>query len=288
MLKLAANIGSEQLAAGSYPLEYAPPNYSTRLSCGMALYHKILGQGPPLVVLHGLFGTSDNWATLARQWSEHFTVILMDLRNHGRSPHHHAMNYPLMAEDVAEVLREEWMHRVYLLGHSMGGKTAMRLALDHPDLVEQLMVVDIAPRAYSGGHEGIMEALLSIPLDKVAQRQDAEEMLLQKIPDRGVALFLLKNLARTKDGGFRWKMNLEAIHRHYDEIVNAIECEHPYPHPAMFVRGGRSGYITDEDWPAIRTLFPKATLQTIEGAGHWVHADQPEALSKLVMSFFGN
>jgi esterase len=251
----------------------------------MELHYKILGHGEPLVILHGLFGTSDNWAGLARQYAEHHTVVLVDLRNHGRSPHHPEMSYPHMAEDVVRLLEREWIHRINLIGHSMGGKVAMHMALEHPDLVDRLMVVDIGVKAYPGGHETIFEALRRLPIAEIRSRSEAEESLRQWIPEDDIVQFLLKNLAREGDG-FRWKMNLEAIALHYPRILEAVEARDSFDKPTRFLRGGHSRYIEDADWSGIREIFPNSELITIPQSGHWVHAEQPQAFLQESLRFF--
>lgn len=250
----------------------------------MDLNFKSLGQGPPLVILHGLFGTLDNWQTLAKQWAKNHTVYLVDQRNHGRSPHLPEMNYPLMAEDLANFLDQEWVHECHVLGHSMGGKTAMQFAMDFPDRVTKLVVVDMTPKRYEAGHDLIFEALKSIKLDQLSSRNEAAEQLGQFIAEKGVVQFLLKNLTRIPAGGFRWKMNLEALYNGYTNILSAIEGT-PFNGPSLFVRGGKSKYVLDSDQGEIKTYFPAAQLETISTAGHWIHADQPQELLRLVNDF---
>lgn len=252
----------------------------------MELYSKIIGHGDPLVILHGLFGTSDNWMGLARQFAADHTVVLVDLRNHGRSPHHSEMTYAAMVEDMVQLLDKEWMHRVNMIGHSMGGKVAMNLALAHPDLVEKLMIVDIGVKAYPGGHETIFEALQRLPIQDITSRTEAQEILQQWITDEAVVQFLLKNLVRLPKGGFQWKMNLEAIALHYPQILSRVEAQQEFDNPTLFVRGEKSNYILDEDWPEIQSIFPQSELVTIQNSGHWVHAEQPIPFSETVNSFF--
>lgn len=252
----------------------------------MDLNFKSFGQGPPLVILHGLFGTLDNWQTLGKRWAEDFTVFLVDQRNHGRSPHADTIDYPEMAGDLKAFLEHNWIYGTHVLGHSMGGKTAMQFALDYPDMVDRLVVVDIAPRAYPGGHEAIFQALLGLDLDALGERGEADAILAERIPQRGIRQFLLKNLTRTKDGGYAWKMNLSAIHRHYPDILaNIRPAAEPFAGPTLFIRGANSDYLADADWPAAQALFPAARLETVAGAGHWVHAERPEELYGLVDSF---
>ncbi len=251
----------------------------------MDLNFKTFGAGDPLVILHGLFGTLDNWQTLGRQFAEHFMVFLVDQRNHGRSPHTGSMNYPAMADDLHYFMESHWLYRSHIMGHSMGGKTAMQLALQYPDMVDKLIVVDIAPKAYPPNHQFIFDALFAIDLDQVDSRADAEEQLARHIQDSGIRQFLLKNLTRTREGAYRWKMNLPVIYQHYQEIVGATTGDDPYEGPALFIRGANSPYILDADFPMIRQLFPQARIETIPGAGHWVHADQPEKLFRLVVDF---
>ncbi|MCF8239501.1 MAG: alpha/beta fold hydrolase [Saprospiraceae bacterium] len=249
----------------------------------MILHHKIQGQGDPLIILHGLFGSSDNWATLARRWAEHFTVVTVDLRNHGRSFHADAMNYPVMVEDVVRLMEQEWIHKAHILGHSMGGKVAMHLALSHPDLVDQLLIADIGVKDYPGGHENILDSLNALPVDQLTSRADAEEFLRRTIHQDGVIQFLLKNLARDRGNGFHWKMNLPVISDHYDRIITGVRSEQVYTGTTTFFRGGRSDYILDEDWPDILLRFPAAELKTIPDAGHWLHAEQPDLFYQAVL-----
>lgn len=251
----------------------------------MELNYKSLGQGEPLIVLHGLFGTLDNWQTLAKAWAEDYLVYLVDLRNHGRSPHVDGLSYPSMAQDLSEFMEQNWIHKAHVLGHSMGGKVAMELALTYPDLVDKLIVVDIAPRPYAPGHDDVFAALFAVDLQKLESRQEAEAILEKHLDEWGVRQFLLKNLSRTKEGGFEWKMNLPVIYRDYARILEPPTETEPFEGPSLFIRGAASRYVKDEDMLRIQELFPRSTLSTVPGAGHWVHADQPEILKKLVVDF---
>lgn len=254
----------------------------------MQLNYKIFGSGPPLVILHGLFGTLDNWQTLARRWSDRYTLILVDQRNHGRSPHAEEMTYLHMAEDLTNFLSDLQVHEFFLLGHSMGGKAAMQTALSYPDRVSKLIVVDMAPRAYGRGHDDIFTALHALRPEDLTDRRHADEVLSAHLPDAGIRQFLLKNLVRDNETGFRWRMNLAVLHREYDNLVAAVGAtDTGYEKPTLFLRGGRSNYVKDEDWPAILALFPNARLATVAEAGHWVHAEAPDELSRLVNSFLG-
>ncbi|MEM9930096.1 MAG: alpha/beta fold hydrolase [Bacteroidota bacterium] len=250
------------------------------------LHHKSFGQGQPLVILHGLFGMLDNWQTLARTWAEEYHVILLDLRNHGRSFHADAMDYSLMATDVAETLEELTIDECYLLGHSMGGKVAMQVALDYPELVRKLIVVDIAPRRYRPGHNDVFAALEALDPPTIADRKAAAAAMSLHVSDPGVQLFLLKNLTRNPGGGFRWRMNLPVIKENYDRLIGPVgQLGDSFDEPTLFLRGGKSGYVQDEDQELIQMLFPLAELQTVADAGHWVHAEQPAAMLDAVGAF---
>jgi len=220
----------------------------------------------------------DNWQTSAKQLADHFTVYIIDQRNHGRSPHAEDFNYKVMAEDLQVFMEDNWIHQARIIGHSMGGKTAMQFALDYPDMVEKLVIVDIANQSYKGGHEVIFEALLNLDLDKIEDRKEADAILSQKIEEYGVRQFLLKNLTRAKSGGYQWKMNLPIIHENYQAILNEIESEEVFEGATLFVKGGLSKYITDDNFTYTKQFFPNASLKTIEDAGHWVHAEAPKKL----------
>jgi len=252
------------------------------------LNHKSFGQGDAIVILHGLFGTLDNWQTLAKKLAEDYYVFLVDQRNHGRSPHVEGMSYPLMANDLKGFLEQNWIHQTHIIGHSMGGKTAMQFALEYPDVVDKLVVVDIAPKTYLGGHELILSALRNFPVTQVENRKEAEQILLEAgVEELGVRQFLLKNLTRSKTGGYEWKMNFSEIDKHYANILANIEIENKssFEGETLFVRGANSNYVLDEDLGAIQSLFPKAELETISQSGHWIHAEQPQALLKLLKGF---
>lgn len=190
-----------------------------------------------------------------------------------------------MASDLQTFMEDNWIHQAHIIGHSMGGKTAMQFALDFPDMVEKLIVVDIAPKQYVGGHETIFEALFALDLEKIDDRKEADQLLSEKIPDFGVRQFLLKNLTREKERGYRWKMNLPVIYENYQAILDTIDNEEPFEGDSLFIRGGQSKYIQDSDWDSIAHYFPNAQLQTIANAGHWVHAEAPKELLALVTAF---
>ncbi len=242
-------------------------------------------RGEPLLILHGLFGSLDNWHTIARRLSEERWTVTVDLRNHGASPHSSQLSYPLLAADVVELIERLAAERVALLGHSMGGKTAMELALSHPARIERLIVVDIAPKRYPPHYEDLRDAMLSVDAAAIGSRREAEEALARRIPDQALRLFLLKNLKRGEGGRFRWQLDLPSISANFDRIWAAIDGDRSFAGPALFVRGKRSDYILDADLPAIQRLFPGARLSTIEDAGHWVQADQPDALVDAAASF---
>jgi esterase len=253
----------------------------------MKLFYRKYGQGRPLIILHGLFGQSDNWNTLAKQFAEKgFEVYAVDQRNHGLSPWSETWNYKVMSEDVLELISANKLDDVILLGHSMGAKTAMRLALDHPGKVAKLIAADMAPGAYTGHNDKALEGLLSVDLSKVNSRKDAEEQLSKHISDSGTKQFLLKNLYRKESEGYAWRFNLKVIAGHYAESGKEIAGEgKTFNGPALFLRGGNSPYVREEDLPGIKKLFPKAQLVTILGAGHWVHAEKPKEFFEEVMRF---
>ena len=250
----------------------------------MELFAREFGQGSPVLILHGLFGFSDNWQTIAKGLATAHTVVTPDLRNHGRSPHVPGHHYPELAEDVRVFLEAHWMFTTAVVGHSMGGKVAMQLALHNPDLVDRLVVVDIGPGQAEDNQGNIFQALLGLDLTKISVRQEADDYLLPLVPDLVTRQFLLKNITRQADGTFGWKMNLPVLWQHYADILAPVSGD-PFDKPTLFVRGSRSDYIQDQDLPMIRTLFPQAELVTIAGAGHWVHADQPLALLAVLQQF---
>jgi pimeloyl-ACP methyl ester carboxylesterase len=247
-------------------------------------YREEGGDGPNLIILHGLFGSSDNWLPQARMLADVSHVYLVDLRNHGQSPHSNEFNYDVMADDVAEFIEAQGISSPLLLGHSMGGKTAMTLALRNPDLPSGIIVVDVAPRQYPNQHDKIVEGLLAMPLSELKSRQDADEALSPYEPEPAVRQFLLKNLKRESSGGFSWKMNLDVISRNISEVARAVGNGSTFPGPALFLRGARSPYIADGDLKGIRRLFPAAKLETFD-TGHWIQAEKPRELVDRVKSF---
>lgn len=250
------------------------------------LHAKQFGAGFPLIVLHGLFGMLDNWMTVATTLADDYQIFLLDLRNHGRSPHSSEMDLQLMAADVQVFMEDNWLYEAYLVGHSLGGKVAMQLAIDHPDLIKKLVVVDIAPKEYPPGHDEIFDALQRLDLGQAKSRKDLDEQLAQYLDEVDVRQFLLKNVKRTKEGGFAWRMNLEVIIDQYPELTANVLAEGAFQGPSLFVRGGKSRYILDSDIEAIRQYFPAAQIETVEKAGHWVHAEAPAETTDLLRTFF--
>ncbi len=253
----------------------------------MELNHKIIGEGEPIIILHGLFGMLDNWQTVAKELAEDYMVILVDLRNHGKSPHSDDWSIKLMAQDVLDFMHANWIFEATVMGHSMGGKVAMEMALSENDLIKKLIVVDIAPRAYDRGHDLIIDTLNSVPITEIESRNEAEEYLEKQISDWGIRQFLLKNISRNKEGGYRWKMNLPVITENYETILQETPGGREYDHPSLFIAGGNSNYIQPEDKEYIKILFPEAEIKTIEGAGHWVHAEKRQEVVEMVRAFLG-
>lgn len=251
------------------------------------LYHKIYGEGKPIIVLHGLFGMSDNWLSFAKLKAQHRMVVLVDIRDHGRSPHTQEFTYEHIAEDVLELMHENWIFHADIIGHSMGGKAAMQLASLHPDAVEKMAIIDIGPGSYPGGHETIMEALSAIDLKNIHSRSEVEELLSASIKDIGVLKFLLKNLSRNKESGFRWKMNLPLLKSNYRQILAELELNH-IENPTLFVKGELSDYIDDMQEALIKKIFTDYSINEIKQAGHWVHADQPQALFDILYDFLND
>lgn len=250
-------------------------------------YKKYDGVGKPLFIFHGLFGMLDNWHNVAQKLSENYTVYSVDLRNHGQSPHSHEMNYELMADDIANLLVKLKLEKAHILGHSMGGKAVMTFALKYPTMVEKLIVADIGIKGYKRGHDDIFDAIIPLNLSEFDSRGDIDKHLQPALANFGVRQFILKNLNRREEGGYEWKMNLESIYKNYENITAGIESETTFGGETLFMRGGKSNYVSDEDWSEIEQLFTNAELKTIEGAGHWVHAEKPDAVVELVTEFLG-
>lgn len=251
----------------------------------MRLHFKQLGQGEPLVLLHGLFGSGDSWFGVAPKLAEQFHVFAPDLRNHGHSPHHPKMDYPLMAEDLETFFVAQKIESAHVIGHSMGGKVAMQFALDYSARVKKLVVVDMAPRAYRRTHDYIFDALLALNLDLFRSRPEIEEALAPEIPSLNLRRFLLKNLGRDEQGKFVWKMNLRGVAENYLHLGKVLSGGKTYTGPSLFIRGGKSDYITAHDELDIRRRFSAAQIHAIPTANHWVHADAPDEFVELVLDF---
>lgn len=260
-------------------------SFSLPLSQALPLHVQSLGeQGSPVLLLHGLFGAGDNLGALGRALSTRHRVLLVDLRNHGRSPHADDCSLAAMAADVAALQRRLDIGPSAVVGHSLGGKVAMQLALAAPAQVTRLVVADIAPVDYPVHHQLVFAALRSVDLTRVVKRSDADLQLAQQLADVALRAFLLKNLLRDEQGGYRWRLNLDALERNYSQFTVAPQGT-PWPGPTLFIRGGNSDYIRPEHETAMRARFPTFELATIPGAGHWLHGERPAEFNRLVAAF---
>ena len=253
----------------------------------MKLNYKQFGTGQPLVILHGLFGSLDNWQTLARQFGDFFSVYILDQRNHGQSGHSHEWDYQIMAEDLNEFFEDHSLNNAILLGHSMGGKTAMQFAIKHPEKLQKLIIADIAPKEYVPHHQKIIESLSAINFNQITSRNEAEEQLNKHISDFGTRQFLLKNLywKDLENKKLGWRFNLEVIAEKINEVNKGIPENAHCDIPTLFIRGAKSDYITDDDLELISAIFSDVKLETIDNAGHWLHAEQPERFKEIVLNF---
>jgi esterase len=253
----------------------------------LELAFKSFGKGPPLIILHGLFGSKRNWAGIAKALSAHYHVFCLDLRNHGDSPWVDGMDYATMAADVHGFIKRHALAGATVIGHSMGGKTAMALSLLHGEALSALVVVDIAPVVHSGADvRGYLETLLEIPLAAFQSRAEVEEHLSESIAETGIRNFLLQNLVRS-DERLQWRINLAAIADDMDNITGFIDTGHgrSYGGPTLFVAGGNSTYVQPRDHALVSALFPKARIEILAGAGHWLHAEQPGPFLNLLKDF---
>ena len=253
----------------------------------MKIYSKIYGdKGQDLIVIHGLFGMSDNWNTLGKKFSKYCKVHLIDLRNHGRSPHSEDFNYKVMCEDVLEYMKDNNIVDPIILGHSLGGKVAMKFAFTYPKKIEKLIVVDIAPREYNTDfHKNLLATLYKLPLVDFDKREEIDKLLSYSFEDKGMRLFLLKNLYRNVKKEFAWRFNIESL---LDTIENIQEADFIIGNcaiPTHFIRGGNSDYINSADELIIKKYFTDSSICTINDAGHWLHAEKPERFYNEVMGF---
>ena len=251
----------------------------------MILNYKEYGEGDKvLIIAHGLFGSLDNWSTLGRRFAENRRVILVDQRNHGHSFHADEMNYTVMAQDLVDLMDHLSIPEAQFIGHSMGGKTVMKMAMIAPERMSRMIVADIAPKAYPPHHDLIFEAIHALDLDKVHSRGEAEDVISHVLKDRGTLLFLLKNLYWKEKGQLAWRMNLPVIEAHMEDILNSVGLETVMT-PTLFIRGSQSKYIQAEDEMPIHFQFPMGELITMQGVGHWLHAEDPETFYALAEDF---
>lgn len=251
----------------------------------MKLHYRTIGEGQPLFILHGLFGSSDNWQTLGKKFAETYKVHFVDQRNHGHSPHTNDFSYDLMVEDFHELVQDTGEKNIRILGHSMGGKTAIGYAAKYGNNIHKMIVADISHKAYPMHHDHILEGLHAIDLNVIKSRNEAEKKLEEYIPQFGVRQFLLKNLYWAEPGvQLAWRINLPVLSKEIDKILieipfDKIETE------TLFIRGELSNYILESDYPGIHEKFPHSKIHTIKNAGHWVHAEAPEEFFNVVMDF---
>ncbi len=244
------------------------------------------GSGTAVILMHGMFGSLSNLGNLAKVLAQRYHVISVDLRNHGDSPHEDDMDLPLMAADIVELINDLDLRSAILIGHSLGGKIAMQVALNNPHLVQQLVVADISPVDYPQTNNApVLDALAALDGVDVASRRAADEVMSQYVPDQMTKAFLLKNLRREADGHFSLKLNMGSILRSYGTSLIAAPTGTPFEGPTLFLKGETSAYIQEKHRPIIDELFPSAQLQVVAGVGHWLHAEKPDTFNNLVSSF---
>ncbi len=254
----------------------------------MKLFFREYGHGQPLIILHGLFGISDNWVSFARMIDDRFRVFIPDQRNHGQSPHHSVFNYFALCSDLYDFIDEHELENPIILGHSMGGKVAMHFALENPDTLKALIIADISMRTYQRRfmHLNLIDAMMAVNFANAKTREDVENQLKPIIRETRIRQFAMKNLYRRERGGqFTWRINLEAINLNMDEVFEGIQSKALFHKPTLFIRGGNSDYVKYEDFDQIYRNFPKADIKTIEGAGHWLHAEKPDEFFDIINKF---
>lgn len=250
------------------------------------LYHKIKGEGQDLICLHGLFGSHDNLSVLTRELSQHYRVHGLDLRNHGASPHHVSMTYLDMAQDVLAHMDAQQIEQAYLLGHSMGGKVAMAVALLAPEKVAKLIVLDIAPVIYQAKrHLDLLTGLAAMDLSSIHKRSDADHQLTPYEANPHIRSFLLKNLYKNDHGQFQWRIHLQALQDNYEAIMSWPQRNWHFDKPTLFIKGGNSDYLVPQYREAVLQQFPQASLKEVANTGHWLHAEKPALLLRMIQQF---
>ncbi|OYU84552.1 MAG: alpha/beta hydrolase [Flavobacterium sp. BFFFF2] len=250
------------------------------------LYARVEGEGQPLLIIHGFLGMSDNWKTLSGRYATlGFQVHVPDMRNHGRSFHSDQFSYELMVQDVLQYMDAHQLSKVAVIGHSMGGKVAMLLATQYPDRVSKLIVADIGPKYYAPHHQAILAALSAVDFSRDQERADVEKVLRTSIHDEGTLQFLLKNVYRVSPSQLGYRFHLHALVNNIEEIGQALPDDAKYTGPVLFVRGGKSNYVLDADCVGIQHHFPQVIFKTIDQAGHWIHAEQPQSFFECTARF---
>ena len=254
----------------------------------MKLHYRKLGEtGKPLFIIHGLFGSSDNWQTLAKKFAEKFQVYLIDQRNHGRSPHSIEFDYDLMVSDLHELITDLNLEKVNIIGHSMGGKTAIGFAAEYEDLVDKMVVVDISHKQYPRHHDQILNGLQAVNLDQISSRSAADDVLKNYIEEFSVRQFLLKNLYWIEKGRLDWRMNVPVLASEIDSIIEEVYFS-TIDTKTLFIRGEKSDYILESDYEEIYKKFPDSTIHSVPDSGHWVHAEAPSEFFETSMNFLDN
>lgn len=249
------------------------------------LFYKSHGNGPPIIILHGLLGSSSNWSTTADLLGKHLQVFAVDLRNHGNSPHARDFDFNSMVADLKIFMENQNMRQAIILGHSLGGRVAMEFADQYPAMVDKLIIVDVAPKSYPPTHKAMLDVLLAIDLNTYETAKDVVDALAKAIPSLQLRNFLAKNIYRMPDGLLGWKVNLRAIRDNYDSLCVSTDFKNSYEKPVLFIRGELSDYICAEDEPVIRKIYPQSKIKTIAGAGHWVHIDSKNSFLYTVLNF---
>lgn len=250
------------------------------------LHSNIIGNGTPLLILHGFLGMSDNWKTLGNQFAKDgFQTHLIDQRNHGRSFHSGDFSYELLADDILNYCNHNQLNNINIIGHSMGGKTAMFFAVNHPELVSKLLVADISPKYYPVHHQTILNGLNSINFNEIKTRNEADKQLSNFVPETGIRQFLLKNLYWRDKEKLGFRFNIQTLTNSIENIGKALSQNTQFNNDTLFLRGSKSDYIKDDDLQLIKHHFPSAKLSDIENAGHWLHAENPKLFYKKAIAF---